>query len=86
MGLTHHANGEVVVDDAVGRLVSGLLAVQGSYVDPPAVQRHLSARLDVPQDLQQALALIAFRSQRERGWERDNRCLCESLSPAEWVY
>lgn len=56
----HHADGEVVVDDAVGDGVALLLLVVGDDVDVPAVQRHLGAVFDVPEELQQAAALVTF--------------------------
>lgn len=56
---THHANREVVVDDAVRHRVAPLVLVGGRDVDLPAVQHYLATVLDVTQDLEQALALVA---------------------------
>lgn len=54
----YHSDREVVVDDAVGDGVSLLLLVVGDDVYVPAVQHHLSAVLDVPEELHQAAALV----------------------------
>lgn len=56
--VSYHSDGEVVVDDAVGDGVSFLLFVIRDDVDVPAVQHHLCAVLDVPQELQQAATFI----------------------------
>lgn len=61
--LTHHPDGEVVVDDAVRYRVSSLLLIRRSHVDFPAVQHHLGAVLDVPQDLEETLALVTSEKQ-----------------------
>lgn len=65
-GSTHHADGEVVVDDAVRHRVAALILVGRGDVDLPAVQHHLGAVLDVPHDLQQALTLVACSPRRRR--------------------
>ena len=62
---THHSDGEVVVYNAVRHQVPPLLLVRGRDVDLPAVQPQLRAVLDVPQDLQETLALVSSRRRRD---------------------
>lgn len=62
----YHSNREIVVDDAVGDRVSLLLLVIGDNIYVPAVQHHLCAVLDVPEELQQASALVTCREEPER--------------------
>lgn len=73
---THHSDGEVVVHDAVRHRVASLVLVCGRDVDLPAIQHHLRAVLDVPHDLQQALALVACRKRRNT---RDRFVVCSVL-------
>lgn len=56
--ITHHSNGEIVVDDAVWDRVPILLLVVGDHVNSPPVQHDLGAVLNVLQDLQQIATFI----------------------------
>lgn len=67
MSPTHHSDGEVVVHNAIRHRVASLVLVRGRDVNLPAIQHHLRAVLDVPHDLQQALALVACRKRRNIG-------------------
>lgn len=56
---THHSDGEVVVYNAVRHWVPSLLLVCGCDINLPAIQHYFCTVLDVPQDLQETLALVA---------------------------
>lgn len=60
-GWTYHPDRKVVVDDVVGDRVTLLLLVIRDNVDVPAIQDHFGAVFDVPQELQQAAALVTCR-------------------------
>lgn len=64
-GWTYHPDRKVVVDNVVGDRVTLLLLVIRDNVDVPAIQDHFSAVFDVPQELQQAAALVACREPRQ---------------------
>lgn len=56
----HHSNGKVVVDDLVGHRVSCLLRVIWDHLDAPAIHEHQLTCFNLPQDLSQVWALIAW--------------------------
>lgn len=60
--MTHHSNGEVVVDDLVGHRIPGLLLVIGDYLDAPAIQGNHFAGGDLPQNLLEVSPLVTFGS------------------------
>lgn len=85
--LTHHSNREVIVYNAVRHRVPSLLLVCGCDIYLPAIQQHLCTVLDVLQDLQEALALIALERIAWDKWDviRVRNSLCHLFDDFKWL-
>ena len=58
--VTHHSNGEVVVDDLIGHWVSYCLRINWYHLDAPAVHGNHLTVVDLLQDVFQIRPLISF--------------------------